>query len=389
MTARDAQPAVMDAAKRSPLRKPNVALVSIGIGRVQRGFERYFSQLFDILRAEMPISLFRSAGGRRKHDIVPPGLRWVTQVARRAPLDWLAGRAEYNRDCLAFAATMIPRLVREDYDVIHCIDPPLAYALRHAKRGLRLRARILFTEGSVMPPGYYPRVDHIHHVAQAAHANAIAHGVGPERMTLLPCGLRVERFPVLDDQRELRDRHGIAASTFVILAVAAVKKVHKRVDHIVREVERLPGDVLLWVDGNPEDDALVEFARQRLGSRLRITHVRSDDVATLYRAADIMVHAALEESFGLAIVEAACSGTPVLVHDDPHFEWLLGGRDRLVDMREEGALAARLATIAANREAERAAAHAGAEAIRRRFDWATLAPQYVDMYLRVSGKAIR
>ena len=365
--------------------RPKVALVSVGIGRVQRGFERYFGELFELLRAEVPVTLFRSAGGAGDREVVPPMLRWATAVARRAPLDWLAGRAEYNRDCLAFAATMMPRLVREGFDVIHCIDPPLAYAMRHVKRVARLRARILFTEGSVMPPEYYPRVDHIHHVAQAAHAAALAHGVDAGRMTLVPCGLHADRFPVLDDRRALRERFGIRESTFVVLCVSAVKRVHKRVDHVIDEVARLDGDVLLWLDGNPEDDALVAQARERLGARLRITHVPSADVASLYRAADAMVHAALEESFGLAIVEAACSGAPVLAHDAPHFEWLLAGRERLVDMRAPGALAGRLREIASRRDAERNAVRNLAAQVRARFDWAALLPQYLEMYARVAG----
>jgi len=369
--------------------RPRVALVSVGIGRVQRGFERYFTELFETLRGEISMTLFRSAGGEGPDEVVPPLLRPATALARRAPLGWLAGRAEYNRDCLAFAATMLPRLVRERYDVIHCIDPPMAYALQHAKRFARLPTRVLFTEGSLMPPDYYPRVDHIHHVARDAHAGALAQGVAPERMTLVPCGLRTERFPALDDAQALRARFGIAPSTFVVLAVAAVKREHKRVDHIVREVERLDGDVLLWLDGNPEDEALVVHARERLGPRLRITHVASAEVADLYRAADVLVHAALEESFGLAIVEAACCGTPVLVHDAPHFEWLLGGRGRPAAIRSAGALAARLQSAAGNRQAESAAARAESGAVRRRFDWAALAPSYLEMYQRVSGRPVR
>ena len=371
--------------RESPPR-PKVALVSVGIGRVQRGFERYFGELFELIGGELPISLFRSAGGVSEREIVPPMLAWATALARRAPLDWLAGSAEYNRDCLAFAATMMPRLVRERFDVIHCIDPPLAYALRHVKRATRLHARILFTEGTVMPPPYYPKVDHIHHVAQVAHAAALAHGIPPGMMTLLPCGVRAERFPVLDDAAALRQRFGIGAGTFVVLAVSAIKREHKRIDHIIDEVSRLEGDVLLWLDGNPEDPALIELARGRLGSRVRVTHVPTADVPALYRAANVMVHAALEESFGLSIVEAACSGTPVLVHDTAHFEWLLGERSRLIDMRAEGALAARLREIAGARDAELAAARSLAGAIRRRFDWAGLVPRYLELYGRVAGR---
>jgi glycosyltransferase involved in cell wall biosynthesis len=284
---------------------------------------------------------------------------------------------------------MTPRLVREGFDVVHCIDPPLAFAMRHVKRLGRLRSRVLFTEGAVIPPELYPKVDHIHHVAHVAHAHALAHGVAPDTMTLVPCGVRTERFPLRDDKAELRRRFDIRPETFVILAVSAVKREHKRVDHIVEEASRLEGDVLLWLDGNPEDESVMELARRRLGPRLRITHVPSSDVAALYRAADVMVHGALEESFGLAIVEAACSGTPVLAHAAPHFEWLLGDRAPLIDMAREGALSARLRAIASAREAESAAARARAGRIRARFDWQALVPQYVDMYRRVAAQPAR
>jgi glycosyltransferase involved in cell wall biosynthesis len=367
-------------------RYPKVALVSVGIGRVQRGFERYFTELFDVLGGQLPMTLFKSAGGSTGREVVPPMLRLATALARRAPVEWLAGRTEYNRDCLAFAAMMMPRLVRERFDVIHCIDPPLAFALRHVKRVARLRARIVFTEGSVIPPPLYPRVDHIHHVAQVAHANALAHGIAPDTMTLIPCGLRTAQFPVLEDAAELRRRFDIGPDTFVVLAVSALKREHKRVDHIIEEVSRLEGDVLLWLDGNPEDETVVELARRRLGPRVRITHVPSSQVPSLYRVADVMVHAALQESFGLAIVEAACSGTPVLAHDAPHFEWLLGDRSRLIDMREGGVLCARLREFAVAREREIAGARALASAVRRRFDWEALVPRYLEMYGRVAQR---
>src|SRR5690606_32270636 len=144
-------------------------------------------------------------------------------------------------------------------------------------------------------------------------------------------------------------------------------------------VATVEGDVRLWLDGKPEEAAVVELARKRLGSRVRITHVPSEQVPALYHAADVMVHAALEESFGLAIVEAACSATPVLAHDAPHFAWLLDGRDRLVDMRAEGALAARLREVAAAPDREAQQARSLARAMRGRFDWNVLAPQYVEM----------
>ncbi len=369
----------------SARRAPRVALVSVGYGRVRRGFERYFDDIFRELGGITPITLFKSAGAPNEHEFVPPLLRQVTALVRRLPLGKLAGNAEYNRDCLAFAMTMLPKLMREDYDLIHCIDPPLAYALRHVKRAMRLRARLLFTEGCVMPPAYYPRVDHVHHVAEAAFRAALAYGVPESSMTLVPCGVRTEEFPPLADKAQLRRRFDIADDTFVVLAISAIKRTHKRIDYVLDEFGRLEGDVLLWIDGNPEDAELERRAREMLGRRLRITHVNSTEVPALYRAADVMVHAALEESFGLSIVEALCSGTRVLVHATPHFEWLTGDRASLVDMTAAGNLAACLRTLAAARAGHDAGLWARSAAARQRFNWSEIAPLHMDLYRKVAA----
>jgi glycosyltransferase involved in cell wall biosynthesis len=159
---------------------------------------------------------------------------------------------------------------------------------------------------------------------------------------------------------------------------------HKRVDHIIEEASKLEGDFLLWIDGRPEEPELLELARGKLGARCRITHVPTEQVAQLYHLADVFVHAALGEGFGLAICEAAASGLRVLAHDSPHFQWLVGDRDCLLDMRVPGALAGRLRELTG---APRLPDRAGrlAKSMRERFDWQALAPQYRDMYRRVAA----
>ena len=97
----------------------------------------------------------------------------------------------------------------------------------------------------------------------------------------------------------MRRRHGIAAGTYVILDVSAVKRSHKRVHHLIEEVARLPGDVLLWLDGKPEDPEIPELAGRLLGPRCRVTSYLPDRCRNCMRWADVFAHAALEESFGL------------------------------------------------------------------------------------------
>jgi glycosyltransferase involved in cell wall biosynthesis len=97
--------------------------------------------------------------------------------------------------------------------------------------------------------------------------------------------------------------------------------------------------------------------------------------------ADVLVHASLSEAFGLAVVEALCSELMVLVHDSPHFEWLVRDRNCLIDMRETGGLTRRLRKLAGTtRDAGASQARIRALTAKQRFDWRVVAPAYADMY---------
>lgn len=371
---------------------PRIALVSIGIGRVQRGYERYFSDLFNVLREHLPMTLYKGCGECSENECIPPLLGSATLMARRLPLRTLPDGAvyrKYEHDCLAYGLAMLPALMQSRFDLVHMIDYPLAKVLERFRRIFRFRARLLYCNGCCAPPEHYPRADHVHHIAQPMYEDALAQGVDPAHLTLAPCGVHTKRFHSNLDRQQLREKHGIAEDTFVVLVVSAVKRMHKRVDHIVEEVSKVVEsggrDLLLWIDGSVEDPTLVDLARQKLGSQCRITHVVSDDVAELYGLADVMVHAALEEAFGLAIIEAISTGLPVLAHDAMHFRWLVGEEDCLVDMSVRGPLANRLREMLRERDNCRAQSETRASRAIRRFDWSQLVPEYVAMYHRVAS----
>ena len=373
----------------NPGAPPRVALVCVGIGRFQRGFERYFTDLFGVLRDEVDITLYKSAGATGPREKVPRMLGLLTSLARLLPLGKVDTEySQYKHDCLAFGLAMLPDLLGGRYEVVHVIDPPLVKVLQFLKRITGFRARLIWTDGCLWPPALYPAKAHVHHVARELYEEALAAGVAQSRVTLVPCGIHAERFAATVGKRELRAKHGIAEETFVIAAVSAVKRHHKRVDHVIEEVSELEGDILLWIDGKPEDPDLPELARRKLGKRCRITYVASSEVGEIYNLADVMVHAALEESFGLVVIEALSTGVPVLAHDSPHFRWLIEDREYLIDMRERGRLTQRLRELMANRGAKPERAQARAALARSRFDWMFLREQYVDMYRKVAGASV-
>lgn len=366
-------------------RRLRVAIACPGIGLVQRGFERFFLEIFHRVRGDVDATLFKGGGpsgdGERALTFIPRG----GQLVKLLPLHRLAGRTPIHTECLTFALALLPHLRGGAFDIVHTIDPPLTRVLFHLRRVLKMKFRLLYTEGCAMPPGDYPPYDFCQQVARVTYDEAAAFGHRTDEMLLLPCGYDAGRLAVAADRETLRRSHGIAGGTRVILSVAALNRGHKRIDHLVDEVAKLDGDLLLWLDGSMDqgDADLVDYARARLGPRLRVTHVASDKVGELYRLADILVHAATHESFGLALVEAASTGLPVLAHDSPHFAWLLDNAASLVDMRAPDLLANRLHQVLADPACLNALVCA--EHVRREFSWDALRPRYLDLYRHMAS----
>ncbi|MCB2041901.1 MAG: glycosyltransferase, partial [Rhodoferax sp.] len=115
----------------------------------------------------------------------------------------------------------------------------------------------------------------------------------------------------------------------------------------------------------------------------RYTEVDSGRIGELYGAADLLVSAALDESFGMAVVEAMSTGLPVLVHDNPHFRALLGDAVHRVDMAVPGALAAALQRLLSSSPVTPPAQDARAAVAR--FGWPVLRNAYLDLYRHVAG----
>lgn len=363
-----------------------IAIVSIGIGRVQRGFERYFYDLFLAVREEINVTLYKSAGAPDSREKIPPLLGIATKIARVLPLSRWDGSdyQEYKRDCLAFAFCLLPELLRHRFDVIHIIDPPLAIVLQHLMRAFRIRTRLLLCDGCLIPPKYYPPSAHVQVTSQVHLQTALDWGVPKSQVTAVPPGVHTQRFVSSVGRRELRQKYDIRENTFVILAVAALRA-PKRIGYIIDEVSRLQGDVLLWLDGYPEEPAILAMARERLGDRCRITYVPSQEVVELYRVADVFVHACLEEGFCYVLVEAISAGLMVLAHDSPHFEWLIQDRECLIDMRIEGNLTTRLRSLVPAGEDMSARLQARAQSVRQRFDWRSVVPAYMELYGNLAG----
>ena len=344
-----------------------------------------FWDLFALMASELDVTLFKGGGPTNDREKVPTFLPRNGRIVKLLPIHKLVGRTAMHVECMTFALSLLPYLRDGRFDVVHCIDPPLARVLYKLRRLFGMKFRLLYTHGCSMPPSHYPPADHIQEVSKVPYDDAVKAGFPARSITLLPCGIHPEHFAVRKSRDELRREHGISPDTFVILSIAALNRSHKRTHYLVDEAARMQGNFLLWLDGSIDqgEPDLIEYAKSRLGERCRITHVPSLEVGELHRMADVMAHAALFEAFGLSVLEAVASGLPVLTHDSAHFRWLLPNPNAWVDMSSPGALAERLSHLMTHREGLREV-RCG-EDVWRRFTWDYLRQDYRHLYERVSA----
>jgi phosphatidylinositol alpha-1,6-mannosyltransferase len=148
------------------------------------------------------------------------------------------------------------------------------------------------------------------------------------------------------------------------------------------EVERrIAAAELLVVGDGPEAARLRALADRLKLSRVRFCGFVSEaDLAAYYRASDLLVHVARQETFGLTVIEAAAFGLPVVVADE-------GGPRYTVRQEESGLrvpasqqdVADAVIALLGNPQRARAMGARGNELVSSGFSWARGAEDFLSV----------
>jgi 1,2-diacylglycerol 3-alpha-glucosyltransferase len=364
--------------------RPKIFLVCSGLGTINRGYETFIRDCFGVLSADgsMDVRLFKGAGppapGERRLRHLPRD-----GVGARA-LGELTGRGPYVVEQASFTASLLPHLIRERPDVVFYPDPTIGKLLWHWRRSVGATYRIvLHNSGPHAPP--FPYCDHVHEVTPAACRAALTAGHPAERQTLIPMGFHFgpEPAPPSDEERlALRRKLALPANRPVVLTVGALNRAHKRMDYVIQEIAALPSPrPFLVMLGQEESDtpAVRAMADLRLGrDGYHLGMVERSRVPDYYRAANAFVLASLTEGFGLAYVEAMGEGLPCIAHDHDTSRFVLGDHGLLADLRRPGALGREVRNALLIEDSARVRARRY-HAVRSRFGWPELAPEYARM----------
>ncbi|MBE0622153.1 MAG: glycosyltransferase family 4 protein [Burkholderiales bacterium] len=368
-----------------------IALISTGLGRVLRGFESFTESLFQALRhraSEVDVTLFQGGGQAGEQRDIVPNLHRADVPSR-----WFGPDTASLLEKRSFALALYPRLRTGGYDVVHYNELTMGSALFHLRRRLGGQFKLLYCNGAPSPPiHFHHRCDFTQVLTGPDYAAAREFGIADSRLFPIPYGIDADTFsPARRTSHNFtRDELGVPRDALMVLSVAAVKREHKRIDHLIEETARLGPHVWLVVAGQRTDDTpgLEQLAEQRMPGRWRFVSWPHARVAELYGAADLFVLCSLTEAFGLVTVEAMLSELPVIVHDGPVFQWLAQGTAaHVIDMASPGALSHALGEVFAAGAASglHSALRRTREVARQRFSWESLMPQYLEMYHQVSN----
>ncbi len=333
-----------------------LALISTGLGHINRGFEISTARWFESLKRHSNLNVRLFSGG--KYPDAKALWNFPRSSAWTKPIQYIPFMSEQHRwefmygvEQVSFWSALNFELIDWKPDAVWVKDVPLAHMLLASRVAFNLKFKIILANGGMFKPSTYKHFDLTQQLQHQPYDEAIAYGIPAEKMEVLGnCIPSPEALPHAD-RNAVRQSLGLAADDWVIVCVAAWNKYHKRIDYLLNEVARLPGkNVKLLLCGASEVDTreLQDQGRELLGDRVQWLTVEPEKVASILQASDVFVLPSLRESFGNVLLEAALCGLPVVTHPHDGAKFVIVDEFWMTDLSEDGNLADRLTWLKGN-----------------------------------------
>ena len=331
---------------------PLVAVDADVLGRGRTGDETYVLNLLRELAEPAGAAGLRIGAVTRRPDLVPPGIEPIELGMSRQELRMAWGLPRLLRSVGA-------ALVHTQYSLpLRCPCPAVVtihdLSFERDATNMGRRDRVIFR--SVVPRAARGS-RRILTVSERSKRDIVElYGVPEEKVVVTPNGVDPAFSPA-----------GSGTHDYV-LAVGAIQRRKNQAAALAAAQEL--GMPLVVV--GPEKDPAVARELREHGATLR-GYLPIGELADLYRGAACLVQASRYEGFGLPVLEAMASGTPVVTVADAALLEVVGEAAVVV---EDDALADGIRTALRDRER---LARAGIERARK-FSWRTTAEQTVAVY---------
>lgn len=324
------------------------------LGRHRTGDETYVLNLLRELAPLAPAAGLRIAATSRRPDLVPEGIEPVrlTTASQELRLGWV-----------------LPRLLRRlgaslgHFQYVLPLRPPCPAVVTIHDLSFERKPELMTTFDRAvfrtLVPRAARRAARILTVSERTRADLRElYAVPDERIVVTPNGV----------DPAFRPSDSVSQAPFVLAVGAVQERKNPLAALAAADAAGLP---LVWA-GPAKDEELAQELERR-GARVT-GYVPQRELADLYREAAVVIQASRYEGFGLPVLEAMASGTPVVAVPEPALREVAG--DAAIWADEHG-LADGIRRAVAERERWVAA---GLERARR-FSWAEAARRTLQVYL--------
>lgn len=235
------------------------------------------------------------------------------------------------------------------------------------------------------------RMDAVITVSEFSRRMVIEHlNIPPSRVFAIHSGIDTGRFRPIPDARErLTSRYALPhgpQDRYLLYVGTEIPR--KNLKTIFRTLERLPPNVRLLkagAAGHPRfrEATLRAIDASGLNDRvILLDDISDEELALAYSAADVYICCSMLEGFGLPILEAMASGTPVVCSDVTSLPEIAGDAAILVAPEDDQGFAAAVASILDDEGLRSRTVTLGLERARH-FSWDKTANEVVSVYERV------
>ncbi|HEV2404614.1 MAG TPA: glycosyltransferase family 1 protein, partial [Ktedonobacterales bacterium] len=356
-----------------------------GIGRYTRSLTQALAQVdpddqFTLFSSEPATAEygFPKAPNMRGR-VVGVGNRAATILWQRLnlpiPAELVMGRADvlHGPDYILPPALRVPRVVTiHDLAFLtnpECAVPALAEYLTHVvPRSLRRADRVI-ADSQRTADDLVERLN-----------------VPPEKIRVIHLGMDTAFTDARDAEAEgeLRERLGLSQPFILAVGTIEPRKNYRNLIAAFAKATREPdGPPLLVIAGRKGwlyEGVFAAVDDFDVRDRVRFLDFIADrDLPTLYRAATALAMPSIYEGFGIPVVEAMASGTPVICSDAGPLPEVAGDAALIVPVSDLDALADALYRVATDGELRRSLTARGL-ARARNFSWANAARAHVAVY---------
>jgi glycosyltransferase involved in cell wall biosynthesis len=238
------------------------------------------------------------------------------------------------------------------------------------------------------------RADAIITVSQSAKRDIVdLYGLPPERVHVVHEAAAPSFRPITDRTELGRVRQRYALADRFILYVGTIeprKNLLKLIEGFAarRKAGDLPHQLVCagpygWLSRDIEKT----IGHLRVADAIRFTgYVPFDDLPALYSLAEMFVFPSIYEGFGLPVIEAMASGTPVITGHVPALTEVGGGAVERADRLDAGTLGDAMVALARDRERREHLISLGL-ARARTFSWERAARETLDVYRSAANPA--